>query len=694
MNAKWKYKFSEVFMYNFSNVTTIYVSQKSGNDKYTGFFKEDNGDFQGPVKTLERALEKAAQMRSFGALQPLNIVIIDDVYYVDKTIYIDEKISSIKITSNNKTIISGGMKIENFSNDIYNGQKCFSADVHEIENGLWFTDLYVDNKRADFTHYPKTGKLEIETAEDNSENSHASSKWFIAKKEDIEVIKNFKNFNDCFISYNHFWIDEHTPIESYDLDSGKIVFKYKSRFSISKVYSYGEMKYILENVSECFLNKNEWYLDRETKKVYYIPRSDLQTEENISVFAPLCDKLFVIKGKPNEKVKNIRFENLIFECTKGDYKSTNKLNAENGHEEEDYEGFASDSQSVSNAPGTIEFYNARNCEMKNCVMRNIGVHAVTVNEGCSRIIVENNDMYDLGGGAIKVKGGIYGCDKAEETYGNIIRNNIITDSGNRYFSACGILLMHTYDNVVSNNEISYQYYTGISVGWVWGYGNNITHDNIVENNHIHHIGQGKLSDMGGIYLLGRQPGTVVRNNVIHDVISAHYGAIGIYTDEGSSEMTFENNICYNINGQAYQQHYGHQNTVRNNIFAKCSEPPVSLSREELHTGVLLEKNIIVTDNTAVYRFGGADNPVGSVHLLSSSDNLIFDEKEKDCVLEINEKKYTLKEAKEKFHIEIGSEFSNPQFKDFENNDFTLNENSPALKLGFKNIDISNVGAKR
>lgn len=31
---------------------------------------------------------------------------------------------------------------------------------------------------------------------------------------------------------------------------------------------------------------------------------------------------------------------------------------------------------------------------------------------------------------------------------------------------------------------------------------------------------------------------------------------------------------------------------------------------------------------------------------------------------------------------------------FENNDFTLKENSPAFKLGFKQIDIKDVGAKR
>lgn len=686
-------------MFNYSSVTAIYVSQEKGNNLYTGFYKEDKGDFQGPVKTLEKALEKVAQMRSFGAMQPLEIIITDDIYYVEKPIIIDERISAVKITGegDKKAIISGGRKIEGFASDTLNGKKCLSAKIPELSEGFWFTDLYVNEKRADFTFYPKKGKLKAEDVENRSADLHASSKWFIAKKEDVEQIKSFRNLSDCIISYNHFWIDEHTPIESYDLNSGKIVFKYPSRFTIEPTHPASELNYIIENVAECFENKNEWYLDRETKKVYYIPRDESIKAENISAFAPVTDKLFIIRGKKDKKVKNIRFENLVFANTRGDYKSVLSNNSETGTAEIDKnhpDGFASDIQSVCWAHGSIEFYNAYGCFLENSVIRNIGVHAITVNEGCSKINISDNDFYDLGAGAVKICGGAFGCDREEETYGNTVRNNIIKNSGNRYFSASGVLMMHTYENTVANNEIAYQYYTGVSSGWVWGYKDSITHDNIIEKNHIHHIGQGKLSDMGGIYLLGRQRGTIVRNNIIHDVVSAHYGALGLYTDEGSSEMTFENNICYNITGNCFGQHFGHQNTIRNNIFVKCDESPVGMSKEEIHTGMLFQNNIMMTRGTSVYRIGYPNKPSGAVSMIASNRNIIFDENASERILDIGGKKYTLSEAKEKFGIEIESVFADPEFKDFENNNFELKAESVALKLGFKNIDIKSMGAKR
>ena len=85
----------------------------------------------------------------------------------------------------------------------------------------------------------------------------------------------------------------------------------------------------------------------------------------------------------------------------------------------------------------------------------------------------------------------------------------------------------------------------MSIGWNWGYQKNRTHHNTIKHNHVHHVVRGVLSDGGGIYTLGIQTGTVVRNNRFHDIFP-YMGkptmAWGIYLDQASSGLLIENNI--------------------------------------------------------------------------------------------------------------------------------------------------------
>jgi len=122
-----------------------------------------------------------------------------------------------------------------------------------------------------------------------------------------------------------------------------------------------------------------------------------------------------------------------------------------------------------------------------------------------------------------MKGGSSGAPVYEETHHCTVEDCVISFCGRRYFAACGILMMQTHHCIVTHCDISNLYYTGVSCGWMWGYAPNNAHDNRITKNHIHHLGMGMLSDMGGVYLLGVQPGTVVSGNVIHDIYSENYG---------------------------------------------------------------------------------------------------------------------------------------------------------------------------
>lgn len=686
-------------MYSYSNSSTIYVSQKIGDDlKCNGLSPVISGYGDGPFKTVEKALEAVGELRVSGIYRPMEITFCDD-YYTTKPICVGQKylreqlgeygIDSISFTSyRGRKRIIGGIKVEGWKNDTFNGKACISAKLPEKNDGSrWdFTDLYINGKRASFTRFPKSGTLKARRTENEyggfEEWNHLydSSKWFDAYAEDLSDIEGIE---DAIVSYYHYWIDEHSPIESYDRKTGHLVMKYASRFGITTCYDNNathNLHYYLENLPGFFSSENEWYLDRSAGVVYYMPREGIDIS-NIEAFAPVSEKLFVIEGEEEEPINDIRIRNLELICTKGDYVSDiilDKMTGEISHGEK----YGSDVQSVHLAEGAVTYRFANRCSLYDCVLKNLGVHAVFIDRGCTGTRVENCIIDDIAAGGISIRGAAYGCEKKYENSHNVIRGNKITWCGRRYAAGCGVLVCHSHDNEISENEIAYLDYTGISIGWVWGYANSNTYGNLVRKNHIHHIGLGNLSDMGGIYTLGTQNGTVIEENEVHDVTSRHYCGNGIYTDEGSSYILIERNCVYDIKNACFLQHYGRENVVKNNVLAFGGEC-VNLGREEMHEGAIIERNVMLQNKDPMY----------SAHFtvvvsLAKRDNIYHDVSGDITMYYYDElgKYISLDEWNENVcHSEEGARFSDPEVKDHEKRDFSMTDGSFAVKSGFEKI---------
>lgn len=593
-------------MLAYSKITSVYVD-KSGASCYSPSFTNIKG-----------ALEYVVKLRSEGAMQPLSIRLCDVEYDIDEPIHINADMFDVTIEPlHGRTLISGGRRIRGFVRDTFNSVECFSAPVGETAD---FTDFYVDGRRASLTRWPETGFFTAHEFEEMNSALFAGSRWFIADKDSAAPVAS-SGFEGVICSFCHFWIDEHSPVESYDAETGRLVLKYRSCFTMNGEFgSSGGLDYYFENVANAFGRKNEFYLDRKAKRVYYIPRDVSQTPDSIVAYAPVTQKLLVIEGTPGNKARGVRFRNIDFAYTRGEYAATGKTSGESG------ERYASDPQAVCNAHGAIEFAYAHYCSLESCSIRCFGVHAVNIKHGCDKIRVLRSEMTDGGAGGVKINGAASAADTANLTHNVTVEDCLIAECGRRYMAACGILIMHSFENRIAHNEIRDLFYTGISVGWVWGYGDSVSRDNAIVCNYIHNLGKGALSDMGGVYLLGKQPGTHVAHNVIHDVKSRTYGGWALYTDEGSSYITLENNICYNTSDNVYHQHYGSFNTVRNNVFAFAGEADLRVSRPEDHLSISFERNIILTDGEPVWRLEKAHLDNSTV---GSRDNLIMTRGAKD-----------------------------------------------------------------
>ncbi len=689
-------------IHSFGIYDILYVNQTTGNDsKFNGRSPVADGYGNGPLKSLEKALYFIAQFRQTGNQMPITVHISGD-YYTDRAIDLSLYCHDATFndsTSNNcctnniilesatseaggRARIIGGRKITDWEWGSFNGVSCLLARLPQNADGTYpvMNQLFINGTRAKKTRFPKEGVLharKTETDTDTSPTTHLlNAKWVDVYPEELEGI----DVRNSTINFYHYWIDEHTPVESYDEKTGRLVFKYPSRFTITTKYNPEKthaFRYYLENVASTFGDKQCFFYDKNSGTVYYRPESDEIELDAIEAFFPTAKQLLLVSGSEKAPIKNIAVRNLEFFLTDSEYASRGCTEIE-----ENPLLCASDAQSTCNGDGAVEFQYAQNCSFEDCDIHGVGIHALKINLGSSGIRIEKNKIYDTGAGGISIVGGSAEAGGAP-THHNIVSENTITDCGKCIAASCGLLIRHSSENLVSDNEISYTCYSGISVGWVWGYAPSTTYANIIRRNHIHHVGDGVLSDLGGIYLLGRQEGTVIEYNRIHDVRCAHYGGWGIYLDEGSSYVRVENNVVFHTQNEPLNMHYGMFDTCKNNIFAFGNGVVSPPFRPEANLSLLLECNILLTDDAPVYSLKGHSFGNGAFSHFHSGSNMIYNASGAAPVLaQIDEKDWYLSEVQSIWRIDCGSIIADPLFVDAASGDFRLREGSPATSVGF------------
>ncbi len=581
-------------------------------------------------------------------------------------------------------VFSGAYEINGFKESEVNGVKVFTKELDTSQDNWYFKSLFSDNGEVNITRFPEEGYFTVKaTAPEDDLWNEENRPWeftygqrsFYANTEDIP--SKFHNEEDVSIRILHYWHDELMNIKSYNAETGKIGLSRPSTMEIRDID-----RYYFENVFEALNEPGEWYLDKVSGILYYVPKEG-EKADTLTLYGSNIDRLIDING-----VDGITFEGVHFTRTDWVEPKADGFYTGTWWEENDMDF----PQAAMFVDGVVSVEYAENVHFKNCEFTNLGGTAVKMKFGVKNSSVENCYFENIAATAIYAGGENCLPEQDNYTQNITIKNNEIYKYGRKFFSAIGIHITFCDTAEVVNNEIHDGYYTGISVGWIWSYDYNATKNVKVSRNLIYNIGQGWLSDMGGIYMLGKQPGTVLSENVIHNVAAdpgeGGYGGWGIYLDEGSSYMTVEKNLVYACGNQSFNVHYGEGNVIRNNIAALSGEGLVSpgVDRGETHATAVYYNNIFLTYNKApIYiemlnpsHFYDNGNLMWS---LTEGDELYFD---------TSENIYTLKMAQDKGFIHFPT-VADPGFKDALNFDFTLAEDSPAFALNFEAWDYSLAG---
>jgi parallel beta-helix repeat protein len=437
-------------------------------------------------------------------------------------------------------------------------------------------------------------------------------------------------------------------------------------------------RYYTENAMGLLDTPGEWFLNRQTGMVYYMPLPGEEVDK-VEAIAPVLDQLLILDGKPKEDrpVEHLTFRGLTFSY------------AEFWPPEHD-RGDRFQRQAAGPMPGAIELTGARRCSFTQCAIAHVSSNAIHFSRGCQHDQLTGSKLFDLGAGGVKVGGterlGDVPQDSREETHDIEISDNDIREGGRVFHQGHGVLVGQSYNNVISHNHVHDFYQNGISLGWTWGYGKSMARNNVVEYNHIHLIGQGWLSDLAGVYTVGVQPGTVIRNNLIHDVECSDYVGRGIYLDEGSSGIVVENNIVYHTSTGGFGMNFGKGNTIRNNVFAfgeRSQIEPVANMAKAPGSSYLLERNIfLLKKGQNVLRGNWQPKPADELLIRG---NLYWND---GGEVLFGARTFSEWQA---VGLDKGSIVADPLFTDAETGNFTLKAGSPALKMGFEPIDVSGVG---
>ena len=349
---------------------------------------------------------------------------------------------------------------------------------------------------------------------------------------------------------------------------------------------------------------------------------------------------------------------------------------------------------------------ARRCGVIGCTLDEIGGAGIVIGSGSSFCHVAGNDIAYPGGHAIATLSDVASPKACSD---NVITNN--------YAHHCGESLVCTFGwgsgiyiggrrNTVSHTLVHDTAYNPMNFAGL---------DHVIEYNVFHH-GNLECTDSAGIYCWndpkGGTTGNIIRFNLLHD--SVGYGmtrkgkfqspffSCGIYLDEHASKTTVYGNIVYRSWYGTFYIHGGWDNTVENNIFVDGAVEQVRLSNMKPDkypsaktpavshpgsmSGNIIKGNIIYYTHPQahLYLFGGWLDQVATFQ-----NNLIYHQG-KPITIKIGRKELSWDQWRNKGQ-DADSIVADPKFVDPRKDDYRLQPDSPALKMGFKPIPIEKMG---
>ena len=660
---------------------------------------------------LNGCLDTIAETRNSGDSRPSTIWLPPHPLDLEKPLNLGPAHSDLTFTTETprQSILRSLRTLGGFRGRELNGRTVWHIHLPEVQSGeLHPRTLYVDGEPRPRARYPKfdpkTNPEAVLKAIPYEEGKVPPLHWgthrIPTRAGDIDP--SWKHLYDAEMVGMHFWTEERLPQLNFNADTAELRSSFRTAYRLTEGTKPAPFRFYIENLLDVLTEPGEWCLLESTGDLYYYPK-DGEYIESTRIEIPLLFALIQIhgagygsskeSGDPTTAnwVTGITFRGIRFEGT--DWLPIMGENLRVDHRvPKTGRPMGASTQSAIDALGAIDLRYAQQVCFSNCRFRHLRSHAVRVNEGCRNIRIEHSHFRDLGGSALLAHGAELDDAPAARTRHVYFLNNDCERLGRVFFSACGVTGGAVHRMVIAHNRIHDVFYSGVSLGWTWGYAETVSANHLVEYNDIQHISQGLLNDLGGIYLVGQNSGTVIRRNKIFHVTNHLFGAKSIYLDEGCCHILVEQNVCVGASEASFNMHYGKGHVLRHNIFANGGQAGIRASRDD-GDGLFSAYQNIIAGAESPYR-GGYALPNLAESSAQADFNLIWPGEAETCNL-LHPPYLGHEHVPFRDWQAAGKDsqtiFADPLFVDPSSGNYCLRPDSPAHQLGFQEWDHSLAG---